>query len=179
MNKILHIILVSLFSLTIISCASSDDGASTSGDDTTTSDNTTTTDDTTAPTLTEVTAVTTPTNDTTPAYTFSSTEAGTISYGWSCSSDNTSATTDNNTITFSTLSSGSYSNCEIIVADYATNQSNTLSVNSFAIDATGPSVSSVSSSTSNGTYGVGDNITVTVTFNDTVLVDNSSGNPRI
>ena len=33
------------------------------------------------PVLTEITAVTTPTNDTTPDYTFSSSEAGTITYG--------------------------------------------------------------------------------------------------
>ena len=37
--------------------------------------------DTTAPTLAEVTAITTPTSDSTPDYTFSSDEAGTISYG--------------------------------------------------------------------------------------------------
>ena len=42
MNKILHIILISLFSLTIISCSSSSDGGSKSTDNTTT-----TTDDTT------------------------------------------------------------------------------------------------------------------------------------
>jgi len=55
--------------------------------------------DTTAPVIAEVTAVTTPTNDSTPNYTFSSSEAGTISYGGSCSSSTTSATTDKNTIT--------------------------------------------------------------------------------
>ena len=47
--------------------------------------------DTTAETLSEVTAVTTPTNDTTPNYTFSTNEAGTITYGGSCSSSTTSA----------------------------------------------------------------------------------------
>jgi hypothetical protein len=36
--------------------------------------------DTTAPTLAEVTPVPTPTKNTTPSYTFSSNEAGTISY---------------------------------------------------------------------------------------------------
>ena len=39
-----------------------------------------------APVIAEVTAVTTPTNDSTPDYTFSSSEAGTITYGGSCSS---------------------------------------------------------------------------------------------
>lgn len=46
-------------------------------------------------------------------------------------------------------------------------------------DTTAPTVSSVSSSTNNGSYKINDNITVTVTFNDNVIVDNSSGNPRI
>ena len=41
------------------------------------------------PTLTEITAVSTPTSDSTPNYTFNSTEAGTITYGGSCSSSTT------------------------------------------------------------------------------------------
>ena len=56
------------------------------------------------PTLAEVTAVTTLTTDTTPDYIFSSTEAGTITYGGDCSSTTTAATNTNNTITFNTLS---------------------------------------------------------------------------
>ena len=55
--------------------------------------------ETTAPVIAEVTFVTTPTNDSTPNYTFSSDEAGTITYGGSCSSSTTSATTGDNTIT--------------------------------------------------------------------------------
>ncbi|HSE56972.1 MAG TPA: hypothetical protein VLB02_02725, partial [Candidatus Paceibacterota bacterium] len=47
--------------------------------------------DTTAPVIAEVTPVSSPTADATPNYTFSSTEAGTISYGGSCSSATTSA----------------------------------------------------------------------------------------
>ena len=65
----------------------------------------------------EVTAVTTPTIDTTPNYTFSSTKAGTITYGGSCSSSTTVAATGNNTITLNTLSDGIYSNCTITVTD--------------------------------------------------------------
>ena len=64
--------------------------------------------DVTAPILSQVTAVSTPTNDNTSSYTFSSTEAGTITYGGSCSSDNTSATTGNNTVTFNELVDGTY-----------------------------------------------------------------------
>ena len=71
----------------------------------------------TAPIIAEVTAVATPTNDSTPNYTFSSTEAGTITYGGSCSSSTTIAIAGNNTITLNTLSNGTYSNCTITVTD--------------------------------------------------------------
>jgi hypothetical protein len=90
--------------------------------------------DTTAPTLSQVTAVFT-NNDTTPSYTFSSNEAGTISYGGSCSSSTTSASSGNNNITFNTLSTGTYSNCTINVTDAAGNISNTLTINSFSVGA--------------------------------------------
>ena len=63
--------------------------------------------------LAEVTVVPSQTKDTTPDYTFSSSEAGTITYGGSCSSSTTSATTDNNTITLASLSAGTYSDCTI------------------------------------------------------------------
>ena len=69
----------------------------------------------TAPIIAEVTAVTTPTNDSTPNYTFSSTEAGTITYGGSCSSSTTIAIAGNNTITFNALADGTYDNCKITV----------------------------------------------------------------
>jgi len=72
---------------------------------------------TTALVIEEVTAVTTPTIDTTPNYTFSSTKAGTITYGGSCSSSTTIAIAGNNTITLNTLSDGTYSNCTITVTD--------------------------------------------------------------
>ncbi len=89
--------------------------------------------DTTPPVIAEVTAVTTPTNDSTPDYTFSSTEAGTITYGGSCSSSRTSAISGNNYLTFSTLSGGNYSNCTIKVTDSAGNASNTLTITSFTV----------------------------------------------
>jgi len=40
MNKVLYIILISLFSLTVFSCSSSDDGASSTTDDTATTSTT-------------------------------------------------------------------------------------------------------------------------------------------
>jgi hypothetical protein len=71
--------------------------------------------------LEEVTAVSTPTIDTTPNYTFSSTKAGAITYGGSCSSSTTVAVAGNNTITLNTLSDGTYSDCTITVTDNAGN----------------------------------------------------------
>ena len=95
-------------------------------------------DDPTSPTITEVTAVTTPTNDSTPNYTFSSDQAGTITYGGSCSSSNTypypSATKGNNTITLTSLIDGTYSDCTITVTgDSASDVSNTLTMSPFTI----------------------------------------------
>jgi len=113
MNKILYIVLISLFSLTVISCAKEEEKK--------------------APVIAEVYPVTTPTDDPSPNYTFSSTKAGTITYGGSCSSGTTSATSGNNTITFLTLSDGTYSDCTIIVTDSAGNASNTLTITSFTV----------------------------------------------
>ena len=94
-----------------------------------------------APTISEVTAVSTPTNDNaTLSYTFSSNEAGDITYGGSCSSSTTSATADNNTITFNALADGTYSNCKISVTDNASNTSDNLSVRSFTIGAITPAL---------------------------------------
>ena len=90
--------------------------------------------------LKEVTAITTPTTDTTPDYTFSSTESGTITYGGSCSSSITSATTGNNTITLNTLSVGTYADCTITVSktistkNSETNLSDSLTITSFTVD---------------------------------------------
>jgi len=118
--------------------------------------------DTTAPTVTQVTAVTTPTKDTTPNYTFSTNEAGTITYGGSCSSGTTSATSGNNTITLVSLSDGTYSNCTIIVTDSAGNASSALSVSTFVVDTTAPTVSSISTTADNQSLvTITDNITVT------------------
>ena len=119
MNKILHIILISLFSLIIISC----------GDDKEEYTDT----DTTSPVIAEVYPVRTPTDDTSPDYTFSSTKEGTITYGGSCSSGTTSATSGFNRITFLTLNAGTYSDCTIIVKDAAENVSNTLAVTTFIL----------------------------------------------
>ena len=97
--------------------------------------------DPTSPTITEVTAVTNPTNDSTPNYTFSSDQAGTITYGGSCSSVTTSAISGNTTITLISLSDDTYSDCTVTVTDTASN-SVTLNMSSFTVDTTAPVVSS-------------------------------------
>ena len=129
MKKLLSTILILFLCLGIYSCSNKSDEddlkeSTTTDNDTTTTDNSTT--DTTAATLAEVTAVTTPTTDSTPDYTFSSDEAGTITYGGSCSSSTTSAISGNNTITLVSLSTGTYSDCTITVTDAAGNVSNTI-----------------------------------------------------
>ena len=107
----------------------------------------------TAPIIAEVTPVTALTNDTTPDYTFSSTEAGTITYGGSCTSSTTSASSGNNAITFSTLSNGTYDNCTVMVTDNALNSSSNLPVSTFTVDNTTITVSSSASDNATVTFG--------------------------
>ena len=76
---------------------------------------------TTALIIEEVTAVTTPNIVTTPNYTFSSSKAGTITYGGSCSSSTTIAISGNNTITFNALAEGTYDDCTITVTENSGN----------------------------------------------------------
>ena len=101
MKNILPIVLISLFSFTVISCsdvkeesttAGSGNGDTTDGDTTTTdtTDDDTTTTDTTAPVLAEVTAVITPNGSSSPGYTFSTTKGGTITYGGACKASTSS-----------------------------------------------------------------------------------------
>ncbi len=84
------------------------------------------------PTISNAIPVSTPTYDTTPDYTFFANNSGTITYGGSCSSATTVAVGGNNTVTFNTLSAGTYSNCTVMVTDDF-GQSNILSVPSFTI----------------------------------------------
>jgi DNA-binding beta-propeller fold protein YncE len=99
--------------------------------------------DLTAPVIAEVTPVSTPDNDTTPDYTFSSDEAGDITYGGACSSIITAALVGNNTVTFDALAEGTYNDCTVMVTDAALNDSNVLNVSAFTIDLTAPTTSEV------------------------------------
>ncbi|MCL1036636.1 BspA family leucine-rich repeat surface protein [Shewanella submarina] len=110
--------------------------------------------DTAAATLAEVTPVSSPTSDNTPSYSFSSTEAGTISYSGSCSAPTTSAVVGTNTVTFNALADGLYSNCQLQLTDQAGNTSTRLSITAFEVDTTAATlaeITSVSSPTSNNT----------------------------
>ncbi|MDQ1284546.1 MAG: large repetitive protein [Patescibacteria group bacterium] len=97
--------------------------------------------DITDPTLTQVAAVTTPTADNTPSYTFSSDEAGIITYGGDCTASTANASIGNNAVVFAALSDGAHSNCTIIVTDSASNASNTLSITAFTVDTAAPVIS--------------------------------------
>jgi hypothetical protein len=93
--------------------------------------------DTLPPTLAEVTPVPSPSNAT-PSYTFSSSEAGSITYSGNCNSATTAAVSGNNTIVFDTLSGGEHNNCTITVTDGFTHESTPLPVNIFTVDADAP-----------------------------------------
>jgi hypothetical protein len=135
--------------------------------------------------LTEVTAITTPTTDTTPDYTFSSTLSGALTYGGSCSSSTTIATTGNNTITLNTLSVGPYADCTITVSKtIATNKSETtlsgsLTITSFTVSS---SDNTTTLSAPDNLSASGANNTITLTWNSvsgatsyTLYWDNVSG----
>ncbi|MDQ5954173.1 MAG: large repetitive protein [Patescibacteria group bacterium] len=94
-----------------------------------------TTIDATGPVISETTPVTASGTDTTPDYTFTTDEAGDITYGGSCASATTTAVIGANTITFNTLVLGTYTDCTVTVTDAASNDSNILAVTSFTITA--------------------------------------------
>jgi len=133
MKKGLFILLIFCFSLTVISCGDLKEESTTT--------------DTTAPVIAEVTAVTTPTNDSTPDYTFSSDEAGTITYGGSCSSSTSIVISGNNTITLNSLSDGTYSDCTIAIRSSTGYLSNILTITSFIVDSTAATLTEVTAVT--------------------------------
>ncbi len=118
-----------------------------------------------APVVTETTPVPTPDNDATPDYTFTTTEAGTITYGGDCSSTTGSAVAGPNTVTFGTLSHGVHSNCTVEVEDSSGNNSNTLAVTSFDVDLVAPTVVITSTATDPTRFSP---IPFTITFSEFV-----------
>lgn len=90
--------------------------------------------DNTSPALAEAAAIGT-TTDATPGYGFTTTEAGTIAYGGSCSSATTSAVAPTTTVTLASLAAGTYADCTLTVTDAAGNASAPLSFTPFTIEA--------------------------------------------
>lgn len=138
--------------------------------------------DVTAPTLSEVTAVTTPGNDTTPDVTFSTNETGTLSIGGSCgtSSSTTIGSTGNQTITLTQadnstpLAEASYTDCTVTVTDAAGNASTALSLTSFAVDATAPTVAEVTAVVTPGNDNT-PGVTISSNENGTLTIGGSCG----
>ena len=138
--------------------------------------------DSTPPILNQVTAVTSPTNDNTPNYVFSTDEAGTLSVGGSCgtSTSTTISSTGNQTITLtqtdntSALADGTYSNCTVTVTDAANNASSALSISSFTVDTTAPTVAEVTAVTT-PTNDSTPNYTFSTTETGTLSVGGSCG----
>ena len=91
-------------------------------------------------TIKEVTPVPSTTNDSTPDYVFNANMAGTITYGGSCSSSTTSAISGNNTITLASLSDGTYSDCTITVTNQKLDLKSSLTITSFTVDTTAPTI---------------------------------------
>jgi hypothetical protein len=104
--------------------------------------------DTTTPSAGELTPVPAITNDESPEYTFTTDEAGTITYGGSCTGSTSTATVGNNVINFNTLTDGNYTDCTITVTDIASNQI-TFPVSPFIVDTVAPVATSVSITSNN------------------------------
>src|SRR3989338_5591464 len=109
--------------------------------------------DTIGPVLMQVTSVPDPTNDTTPSYTLNADSVGwlvgstgTIDYGIGAGGvgDLAIVLNGDNTTTYTTpLVDANYTDCDIIVTDFAGNVSNTLEVNDFEVDTIAAMIASV------------------------------------
>ncbi|SVA96996.1 uncharacterized protein METZ01_LOCUS149850, partial [marine metagenome] len=90
-----------------------------------------------------------------------------------------SGTSNGETLTVNPVDDGIY--------DAAGNEASTSQSNNTATlnDVTGPTITSVSSTTANGTYGIGDEIAITITFSENVIVNSAlfeqdgTGRPRL
>lgn len=88
--------------------------------------------DTTSPVISALSLITSNSNKT-PIFTFSSSEAASISYSGSCASSASSANAGDNSITFNALQYGTYSDCIVTLVDLAGNSSSALSVPTFTL----------------------------------------------
>ncbi|MBI5100317.1 MAG: hypothetical protein HZB33_00560 [Nitrospirae bacterium] len=107
------------------------------------------------PVLVQISSVPSPTKNQMPSYTFSSNEAGLISYGGNCASLTTSAVAGDNPIVLSgpgnlNLTDGTYHDCTITVTDAAGNCSAPLMISAFIIDTAPPSDGALFAAPENG-----------------------------
>ena len=93
--------------------------------------------DANVPIISMLTQIPSQTSSPTPAFTFTSTKPGTITYNGGCSSPMASAAVGANTITLNTLANGTYGNCTILVTDTGGNLSNALAIPMFIVAASG------------------------------------------
>lgn len=152
--------------------------------------------DTTAPVIAEVTGIASTTATSTPSYTFSSTEAGAIGLTGGCTSTSTMAAAGNNTITFGTLTDGTY-DCALSVMDLAGNESNILpidftvgtstatapatsvpAISDVSVDVTGTSTATITwntdvDSTSQVAYGTSASYNATTTLDTTPVTSHT------
>lgn len=90
--------------------------------------------------LTEKTPVSTYTNDTTPSYIVTSDRAGAINMTGDCNTGQNLLGVGDNTITFEELSEGLHSNCTLKILDGNNVYSNILTISSFTVDTTAPTL---------------------------------------
>ncbi|AFM14725.1 hypothetical protein Turpa_4092 [Turneriella parva DSM 21527] len=117
------------------------------------------------------------------------------SIAWTSTSGAGHPTSSTSTLTGSELTSGTKTNITLSnpptlvsntvytlafnCTDAAGNAATAVSRTSVTYDVTGPSVSSVSSSTADGTYGTGGSISIQVVFNEAVTVNTTGGTPQL
>ncbi|XOV78791.1 MAG: tandem-95 repeat protein [Aestuariibacter sp.] len=159
-----------------------DGGTANSGDDTSQTGQFTITVDTQDPTISEATAVDSITSDTTPNIVINSNETGDITLTGSCGvhTSNASLSVGNNTFAIqasdntSVLNEGTYSDCGAYLVDDAGNTGNTITLTSFEVDTTSPTiieVTPVSSPTSDSTP----DVVISLSEGGTLAVGGSCG----
>lgn len=131
------------------------------------------------PNLQEITPVPVLANNTTPAYTFSSDEAGTISYGGACSSATTVAVAGNNTITLNALPDGVYSNCTVSVTNGIGKVSAPLTLSTFTIDTIAPNAPSLTQPLNNTVTNNNAQPLITGSSDNNVTISIMDGNTNI
>ena len=134
--------------------------------------------DTSAPALTEETPILSLSNNVTPSYVFTTDEAGTITSSLAFSTSTHATVGSEQTITFTTLSEGTYTGHWVKVTDEAGNEG-MLTIPDFEIDTTPPdlaSSSTIPTDTNNPTFTLSSNKKGTITYSPSDVI--GFGQPR-